>query len=189
MTSWTMPGGRSLVWRPATLRSCAASTKTMPRANGDAVGADDVDGVALAEAPGDVDDAGRQQAGLALDERPARPVVDGDRAGDAGGEGDPQLAGRQLAAVGLEAACRPARRRPPRRARRGGAALAITVRTPDHEAMRAASSLLAMPPLPRPLPPRAGADRQQRVVGADRGRRARRRGRPAGRPCTARRGR
>ena len=35
----------------------------------------------------------------------------------------------------------------------GRAALAITVRTPDHEAMRAASSLLAMPPLPRSLPP------------------------------------
>ena len=35
----------------------------------------------------------------------------------------------------------------------GRAALAITVGTPDHEAMRAASSLLAMPPLPRPLPP------------------------------------
>jgi hypothetical protein len=29
----------------------------------------------------------------------------------------------------------------------------MTVRTPDQDAMRAASSLLAMPPLPRPLPP------------------------------------
>ena len=37
------------------------------------------------------------------------------------------------------------------------AALAITVGTPDHEAIRAASSLLAMPPLPRPLPPRPAA--------------------------------
>ena len=34
------------------------------------------------------------------------------------------------------------------------AALAMTVRTPDHEAMRAASNFEAMPPLPRPLPPR-----------------------------------
>ena len=33
------------------------------------------------------------------------------------------------------------------------AALAMTVRTPDHDAIRAASSFDAMPPLPRPLPP------------------------------------
>ena len=30
----------------------------------------------------------------------------------------------------------------------------MTVGTPDHDAIRAASSLLAIPPLPRPLPPR-----------------------------------
>ena len=35
--------------------------------------------------------------------------------------------------------------------------MAITVGTPDHEAMRAASNLLAMPPLPRPLPPAPAA--------------------------------
>ena len=126
----------------------------MPRANGDAVGADDVDGVALAEAPGDVDDAGRQQARLALDERPPGPVVDGHRAGDARGEGDPQLAGGQLAAVGLEAGADAVVGDGTAPSTPGRAALAITVRTPDHEAMRAASSLLAMPPLPRPLPPR-----------------------------------
>ena len=66
------------------------------------------------------------------------------------------------------------------------AALAITVRTPDHDAIRAAASLLAMPPLPRSLPPRAGP-----IAAAGRrrppGRRARRRGRRAGRPCTGRR--
>ena len=41
---------------------------------GDPVGADDVDGVALAEAAGDVDDARRQQAG-----RAARPAPGGRR--------------------------------------------------------------------------------------------------------------
>ena len=71
----------------------------------------------------------------------------------------------------------------------GRAALAMTVRTPDHEAMRAASSLLAMPPLPRPLPPRPALiasigsstrdPRDELGVGVRRG----------GRPCTARRGR
>ena len=49
MTSWAMPSGRSLVWRPATRRRSAASTNTMPRAKRHAVGARHVDRVALAE--------------------------------------------------------------------------------------------------------------------------------------------
>ena len=49
--------------------------------------------------------------------------------------------------------CRPRPRRPRRRpARRGGAAPAITARTPDQAAILAAASFEAMPPLPRRLP-------------------------------------
>ncbi len=47
----------------------------------------------------------------------------------------------------------------------GAAARAITLRMPDHDAIRAAVSLLAMPPLPPPAPVAVGGDRQQRIVG------------------------
>ena len=119
----------------------------------DPVGADDVDGVALAEAAGDVDDAGGEQAGLALDQRPAGPVVDGTVPGDAGGEGDPQLAGGERGRWASKRGARPASSATAPASTPGAAASAITVRTPDHDAIRAASSLLAMPPLPRSLPP------------------------------------
>ena len=140
--------------------------------------------------PDDLDDAGRQQARLALDERPPGAVVDrrprrrrGRRrrstacAPAAGGRGPRSVVPTDVAGDGARPA-RPAR-----------AALAITVRTPDHDAMRAASSLLAMPPLPRPLPPapaRIDSSGSSTATRVDELRR--RRGR-AGRRCTGRRGR
>ena len=43
----------------------------------------------------------------------------------------------------------------------GASAAAITARTPDHAAIFAAASLVAMPPLPRsvPVPPASGFER------------------------------
>ncbi len=41
----------------------------------------------------------------------------------------------------------------------------MTARVPDHEAIFAAASFEAMPPLPRPEPRRTGGDGQQRVIG------------------------
>ena len=127
----------------------------------------------------------RGQQRLPFDERPAGAVVDDDRPGRVGGEGDPQLAPR-AAPVRLEPRARlgsPAAAAASTR----GAALAITVGTPDHEAMRAASSLLAMPPLLRPLPPRrrrstAAGRRPTRPISSASAS-------PAGRRCTARRDR
>ena len=86
-------------------------------------------------------------------ERAARAVVDDDPAGRARRERDPQLAARQPLARAARTtvptgAPGDARRRP-RRARRPAA---ITARTPDHAAILAAASLLAMPPLPRSVP-------------------------------------
>ena len=96
-----------------------------------------------------------------MGERPFGARVDLERPLDLGGEGDPQLACRQRPGVRIE---RGADRRlagiasPSRTAGDGAsrtfgaAARAITLRMPDHDAIRAAVSLLAMPPLPRPLP-------------------------------------
>ena len=143
-----------------------------------AVGPGHVDRVAGVEVALDADARRRQQRDAALDEGPAGAVVDHDRAGGAAGEGDPQLAGRQAPVVGAGTPCRRRARRPARRpARRAAIALAITARTPDHEAMRAAASFEAMPPLPRsePVPPAATARPSGRRPPPPRS------GRPAGR--------
>ena len=71
----------------------------------------------------------------------------------------------------------PTRRPPRRRARRAASASAITARTPDHEAMRAAASFDAMPPLPRDRARAAGRRTEHRVVGRRPRRRAPRRDR------------
>ena len=176
MTSWAMPDGRSLVCAPAT---CAARRRRRPPCRGrtvDAVGADDVDGVALHEATADVDHAGRQQARPALDERPLGARRRPPPCRRPGGEGDPQLARRQLAACASNVVPTATRGDGPGEHARVGPASAITLRTPDHDAIRAASSLLAMPPLPRPLPPLPA-----RSPAADRRPAPARRARPSGR--------
>ena len=87
---------------------------------------------------------------------------------DAAGEGDPQLAGRQPAVVGPERRCRRPARRPTASASTSGRRRsAITARTPDHDAIRAAASFDAMPPLPRVRARAAGARLEHRVVGRD----------------------
>ena len=155
----------------------------------DAVGADDVDRVALAEASGDVDDAGRQQARLALDERPPGAVVDGDRAGDAGGEGDPQLARRRACAGGPRRSCRRRRRRRHRPSTPGAAGVG------DHRAHARPRGdarrlqLAGHAAAPPAAAAAAGADRQHRVVDGDPRDELGVGVRRAGRRCTARRGR
>ena len=71
----------------------------------------------------------------------------------------------------------------------GRPALAMTVRTPDHEAIRAASSLRRHAAAPPPAAAAAGADGEQRVVAAHRRHELGVGVRRAGRRCTGRRGR
>ena len=81
MTSWTMPGGKLAGVAAGDLAQLGGLDEHHAAGERDPVGADDVDRVALAEAPGDVDDAGRQQAVGPVGQRLAGAVVDGDGAG------------------------------------------------------------------------------------------------------------
>ena len=138
----------------------------MPLANDRAVGSRDLDDVALVERPRDAGDTGRQQRRAALDQRPPRSVVDADDAVDLAGEADPQLAGGQPPPVRLKGGAD---------ASSAGSGVDQHVGSvgversplgrPDHDAICAAASFEAMPPLPRadPVPPAATVE--QRVVG------------------------
>ena len=105
---------------------------------------------------------------MAFHERTVRaPVVDlACGSGDLGGERQPQLASAQQRSVVRREgrADQLVRHRAGQHVRHGRHGRS-PLRMPDHDAIRAAVSLLAMPPLPRPLPPPTGSDRQQRVVG------------------------
>ena len=92
-----------------------------------------------------------------LGQRHPRPLVDGEAARRAQGEGDPQLAGRAAGSPGPGTPC-PTPGSPASAAAStpGRAASAITVCTPDQVAILAAASFEAMPPLPTALPGTAG---------------------------------
>jgi hypothetical protein len=124
----------------------AAGEQTVP------VDVGDVDRVALTELPDtSTTPAGSRLVGRSTSARRA-PSSTTTVPDDLRGEGDPQLARGEAPGVWLErgAPCRPLHGTDQHV---GRDARAMTVRTPDHDAIRAAASLLAIPPLPRPLPP------------------------------------
>ena len=188
MTSWAMPGGQVARVVAGDAAQLGGLDEHHPAGERHAVGAGDVDGVAGGEAARHVDDAGRQQARLALDERPAGAVVDGDRARRPGTRTRSTACAPTACGGGPRTSCRPARRRSPRPARAARAALAMTVRTPDHDAIRAASSFEPS----RRSPARCRRCRRGSPAAGRRCGRGSRAGRPrrhAGRRCTGRRGR
>ena len=151
-TSCTMPSGSSLVWRPATARSAVELAKTMPRAN-----TSPSTGTPRRCRPRRTHRSRREprpatgscRAAVRARSAPSSTTI-APRA--SGGEGDPQLAGRQSPIVSGERGARSSTSATASASTSSRAARAMTVRIPDHDAIRAADSLLAMPPLPRPLP-------------------------------------
>ena len=118
-----------------------------------ALGTGHVDGVALVEGALHEPDAGRQQRRAPLDQRPPGAVVDDDRARRRRWRRRSTACGPAAGGRGPGTWCpRRARRRRRRPARRAGSPWRSPACTPDHDAMRAAASFDAMPPLPRPEP-------------------------------------
>ena len=120
MTSWTMPAGQVAGVAAGDAAQLSGLDEHHAAGEGDALGVGDVDRVPGTERARHLDDARRQQARLALDQRPPGPVVDDDGAGDVGGEGDPQLRAPSACGGGPRSSCRPVRRRSPRPAPRAG---------------------------------------------------------------------
>ena len=111
-----------------------------------AVEAGDLHRVVDLEAALDLADPRGEQRHAPLEQRPAGPVVDHDRAVGADRERDPELAGGQPPrASGARRCRRPARRPPTASSTPSRDAWAITARTPDHAAILAAASFDAMP--------------------------------------------
>ena len=165
MTSWATSAGRSRVRRPAVRR------RTRGVGGRHALGRTRRRRVRRPRprrprrTARHLDHAGRQQRRAPLDQRPAGAVVDDDGA-------------RRCALAKAIHSLRAGSRRSLGRERRadagdagdglgqtpGRSAAAMTARTPDHEAIRAAASFDAMPPLPRaePVPPAIDAERSGR---------------------------
>ena len=156
MTSAGAPSGRSAERRPATARKPGSRVAHQALRERPAVLADDLDRGVGVEVALDVPDTGGEQRATLRDQRAPRAVVDDDPPAGTDRERDPELAARQALRVRLhdraDRTSRPARPRTHpglvgrRRSPPG---------SPDHDAILAAASLLAMPPLPRsdPVPP------------------------------------
>ena len=195
--SYAAPSSRLRSWRRAARAgpgSSSASKLTRPRATGRPSGPHQVDRVAGDEAAGDAGDAGGQQRGAALGDRadgagvePSRPL------GSVACASHSSRVGRRLPVASEQGADRLAGQRvaPP------ASAEVSTTGMPAPVAIRAASTLVCMPPVPTPggagladpdAAPRSASARdlgdQARAgagrVGRRRGRR-RRRAAPAGR--------
>ena len=96
MTSWGTPVGEVGGAPPGDRRERRRpAIRTRPLANTRPSGPATSTASSASKRPVDLDDAGRQQRDVALDERPPGAVVDDDGARRADGERDPQLAGRQ----------------------------------------------------------------------------------------------
>ena len=123
-----------------------------------AVGADELDRVVGQEVPGQPGDAGGQQRGVPLEDRADRALVEQQPAAGAAGVAQPELPGAGTTAGRANSV-------PTRSPASAAAAWAVevtTTGTPACEAMSAASTLVAMPPVPTPLRlavPRATAAR------------------------------
>ena len=106
-----------------------------------------IDAVAALEGALDRDDAGRQQA-LAAAQRARRAVIDDQRAGRVDRAGDPRLARRARLAAGQEqgGAAAGLDRGERRRPRLAASPSAISMGSRRCIAMRAAASLVTMPP-------------------------------------------
>ena len=141
MASLGTSGGRSAVPPPGGRPQRGGVHRDHAAGEDLTVGAGDLDGVALVEDAYDFCDAGRQQRRAPLDRARRAPSSTTTtpasrwrrRSTACGPAGDGRGRGRWCP--------RRARRRRRRRARRAVSALAITARTPDHDAMRAAAQL------------------------------------------------
>ena len=189
MTSWTMPSGSSLVLQPGDLAQLRRLDEHHALGEGGAVGTGDLDRVAVDEATLDSDDAGGEQAGLALDERSASAVVDA------------SPSRRRVPAKAIHSLRAPSRRRraskrvptvspataPASTSGRAGVGDHRRHTRPRRDARRL--QLARHAAAPPAAAAAAGANREQRVVGPNGVDELGRRDRVAGRRCTGRRGR
>ena len=127
----------------------AAEYRTRPFANGTPRAVDDLDRVVGVERALDAADPGRRAASGCPDTSARRaPSSTTTRPPAPGANAIQSLRLGSRSARGGRP-CRPPARRPRRATTPGASAAAITARTPDHAAIFAAASLLAIPPLPR----------------------------------------
>ena len=133
----------------------------------DAVGADDVDGVALAEAPGDVDDAGRAAGSSGARRAPAGRRRRPSRSRRRARRRRSTACGPPACAGGPRSSCRPASSAtaPPSTPGRAGVGDHRAHARPRGDAGRL--QLAGHAAAPPPAAAAAGADRQHRVVDAD----------------------
>ena len=155
--------GRSDVRRPAAARSCCGAVATQSLCEDGALVVEDLDRRVGLEDSLDAAHARRQQRFAAAHQRPPGAGVDLDTTLGAFREGDPQLAAREALRTRRERRADGTTCEHASATTAGALADAMTARTPDHAAIFAAASLLAIPPLPRsePVPPATRSTRRR----------------------------